>query len=325
MYVSTARSLLLILLIVSIIGIGLFLSGFLLTKTEIRQKSSPSEHSDLFQIFKDTGIHEGSKYQSLLQHYSPNSSSSSNVKEKKEEKEVKEGKRVFLFVIDALRFDFFQPNTDMEIMCEKTMNLDTYHNINEKPMKRNITFFTKDELLTLRYKHNNNFPDIPKLNYTSCIYNQFPKLHELLLKDSHYTRLYKAYSDPPTTTLQRLKGITTGSIPAFIEFSNNFDNTIIHNEDSIIHQALSVGKKIAVIGDDTWGKIFPSEQFDLNLPFDSFNTMDLDTVDDGVENALNELISNNTLLQYDLIIAHFLGVDHIGHTHNAFDILMGER
>ena len=53
--------------------------------------------------------------------------------------------------------------------------------------------------------------------------------------------------------------------------------------------------------------------------------MDLDTVDNGVEDALNGLIENNTLLDYDLVVAHFLGVDHIGHTHSAFDILMGER
>lgn len=98
---------------------------------------------------------------------------------------------------------------------------------------------------------------------------------------------------------------------------------------NVIHLLSSISssfppQKIAVIGDDTWEKLFPST-FHLSLPFESFNTMDLDTVDDGVEEALDQLIANNTLLNYDLVISHFLGIDHIGHTFNAFDILMGER
>lgn len=308
MYISTSRWFLLGLITTSILSIGLFLNGFLLTKTEMKHTSLLKENKNLDEIFKDIKIDDKNHtYQSLLDQYHTI---------------MQDNKKVLLFIIDALRYDIFQPNEKMEIMCENTMNLDSLNEKNEKYMKRNITHFTKDELMTLRFKYNNNFPDVPKLNYTSCIYNQFPLLHELLLK-SRNAILYKAYADPPTTTSQRLKGITTGSIPAFIEFSSNFDSTVI-TEDNIIHQALQAGKKVAVIGDDTWEKLFPS-QFDLSLPFDSFNTMDLDTVDNGVEDALNGLIENNTLLDYDLVVAHFLGVDHIGHTHSAFDILMGER
>ena len=35
------------------------------------------------------------------------------------------------------------------------------------------------------------------------------------------------------------------------------------------------------MGDDTWMRLFPT-QFNLALPFDSFNTRDLHTVDDGI-------------------------------------------
>ena len=277
----------------------------------MKYKSSLLENTNLSIIFQNIGINE-KNYDRLLfnQYHEYNSKTNSK-------------RKIFLFIIDALRYDLFQPNIDMEIMCENTINLDLYQEEkNQKLIKRNITHFTNDQLLTLRFKYNNNFPDLLNLNYTSCTYNQFPLLHKLMLKSSNAI-LYKAYADPPTTTSQRLKGITTGSIPAFIEFGSNFDSTII-TEDNIIHQALQAGKKIAVLGDDTWEKLFPS-QFDLSLPFDSFNTMDLDTVDNGVEDALNGLIENNTLLDYDLVVAHFLGVDHIGHTHSAFDILMGER
>ena len=310
MYISMARSLLLVLITVSCIAIIFFLSGFLLTKTEIRQKSAPSEHHNPAQIFRDSGIDVKSKYESLMQEYTTSTTQS-------------EAKKVFLFVIDALRFDLFQPSMTMESMCERTMNTEALEDMNEKPRKKNITRFAKDPMWTMRYKHNNKIPEKTKLNYSSCTYNQFPQLHKLLFEDSARSFLYKSYADPPTTTSQRLKGMTTGSIPAFIELGSNFESAAI-TEDNIIHQALNAGKKVAVIGDDTWERLFPS-QLDLSVPFDSFNTMDLDTVDMGVEQTLNELMANNTLLDYDLVVAHFLGVDHIGHTYNAFDILMGER
>ena len=35
-------------------------------------------------------------------------------------------------------------------------------------------------------------------------------------------RLYPFVADAPTTTMQRLKGLTTGSLPTFIDASNNF-------------------------------------------------------------------------------------------------------
>ena len=49
---------------------------------------------------------------------------------------------------------------------------------------------------------------------------------------------------------------------------------------------------------------------------------DLDTVDDGIEAAL---LGGLQQQPWDLFIAHFLGVDHIGHSHNAFHPLMTER
>ena len=34
--------------------------------------------------------------------------------------------------------------------------------------------------------------------------------------------IFNAHADPPTTTLQRIKGITTGSLPTFIDLGSNF-------------------------------------------------------------------------------------------------------
>ena len=74
------------------------------------------------------------------------------------------------------------------------------------------------------------------------------------------------------------------------------------------------------MGDNTWLSVFPTS-FDPNMtwPYDSFNVEDLHTVDNGVITHLLPLlrsISSPTSAHSqdpDLIIAHFLGVDHVGH------------
>jgi len=57
--------------------------------------------------------------------------------------------------------------------------------------------------------------------------------------------IFNAYSDPPTTTLQRLKGLTTGSLPTFVDAGENFGGSSIH-EDSILHQLKAAGRKVCV-------------------------------------------------------------------------------
>jgi len=65
------------------------------------------------------------------------------------------------------------------------------------------------------------------------------------------SRLYRFIADPPTTTLQRLKGLTTGSLPTFVEAGANFASTEI-TEDNFIDQYVSLGKNVTFMGDDTW-------------------------------------------------------------------------
>ena len=53
--------------------------------------------------------------------------------------------------------------------------------------------------------------------------------------DPTHALLYRFEADPPTTTMQRLKGLTTGSLPTFIDFRKNFQSPAIA-EDNLIEQ-----------------------------------------------------------------------------------------
>lgn len=131
-------------------------------------------------------------------------------------------------------------------------------------------------------------------------------------------------ADAPTTTLQRLKGLTTGSLPTFVEAGANFGGAGRVAEDTWLAQFrarrlaerklapnATQGAGMAFVGDDTWDTVF-SALFDADRqwPFSSFNVEDLDTVDAGVEEHMLEAMARPDA---SLTVAHSLGVDHVGH------------
>ena len=66
---------------------------------------------------------------------------------------------------------------------------------------------------------------------------------ELTLRHPKQSFIFNAYADPPTTTLQRIKGITTGSLPTFVDIGNNFGGSSIA-EDSILKQLKMAGNQV---------------------------------------------------------------------------------
>ncbi|KAH7886549.1 hypothetical protein F5I97DRAFT_1004935 [Phlebopus sp. FC_14] len=141
--------------------------------------------------------------------------------------------------------------------------------------------------------------------------------YELTSAHPERSFIFNAYADPPTTTLQRIKGLTTGSLPTFVDAGESFGGSAIR-EDSVMHQLDRAGKKVALVGDNTWQTLFPDIlDLDLSFPYDSFNVEDLHTVDEGVIQHLLPLISHPppppSSSSWTLAIGHGLGVDHIGH------------
>ncbi|KAF8553125.1 hypothetical protein OG21DRAFT_1414878 [Imleria badia] len=124
--------------------------------------------------------------------------------------------------------------------------------------------------------------------------------------------IFNAHADPPTTTLQRIKGLTTGSLPTFVDVGESFGGSAI-NEDSLLHQLIAAGRKVTLAGDDTWMTLFPDIlDHNMSFPFDSFNVEDLHTVDEGVMSNLLPMVTNHSQ-SWGLAIGHGLGVDHAGH------------
>ncbi len=144
-------------------------------------------------------------------------------------------------------------------------------------------------------------------------HDALPMLYETAISQPNNAFLLPFIADPPTTTLQRLKGLTTGTLPTFIDAGSNFAGTAI-DEDNIVAQLRHAGKKLVHLGDDTWHSLFPG-YFDANLTraYDSFNVWDLHTVDNGVSEHLLPLLHPSNTTEWDIIFGHYLGVDHAGH------------
>ncbi|XP_029437587.1 GPI ethanolamine phosphate transferase 3 isoform X2 [Rhinatrema bivittatum] len=216
-------------------GIGLFLSGFLLMRIELGQRSScldglvPPPWAGWQEAPGSCWMH-------------------------------RRFRRAVIVVIDALQFEFarFDPT-----------------NLNPKPYE-----------------------------------NRMQVIHQLTSSQPRHARLYPFRADPPTTTMQRIKGITTGSLPTFIDVGSNFASYAIQ-EDNLIDQLVQNGRKVVFMGDDTWDGLFPKKFF-KSFFFPSFNVKDLHTVDDGILQHLFPTVDGE---EWDVVIAHFLGVDHCGHKH----------
>ncbi|KAF7286911.1 hypothetical protein GWI33_003178 [Rhynchophorus ferrugineus] len=150
--------------------------------------------------------------------------------------------------------------------------------------------------------------------------NKLPIIKDTMRDFPESTRLFKFIADPPTTTMQRLKALTTGSLPTFIDAGSNFATSEI-NEDNIIDQIVKNNYSTVFMGDDTWASLYPN-RFLRNYPFPSFDVWDLDTVDSGVKTSVFPELEKN---DWNLLIGHFLGVDHCGHRYGPNHIEMARK
>lgn len=129
----------------------------------------------------------------------------------------------------------------------------------------------------------------------------------------------------PTVTSPCLKSILSGSHPVFFELVENIDESGVSgtvstgpSQDNLLQRLKRKGKSVAVYGDDIWGKLFPLSLFDRHKLSFGFNIMDYTEVDNLVHDSF-EAEKNNPEGPSDVIILHYLGLDHIGHSFEAKD------
>lgn len=82
-------------------------------------------------------------------------------------------------------------------------------------------------------------------------------------------------------------------------------------KDNIVEQLWRQNKSIVFYGDDTWGKLFGREIFTRANYTSSLFAKDYTEVDSNVTYNVKEELKN--LTEWDVMMLHYLGVDHIGH------------
>ncbi|XP_030422045.1 GPI ethanolamine phosphate transferase 2 isoform X3 [Gopherus evgoodei] len=125
---------------------------------------------------------------------------------------------------------------------------------------------------------------------------------------------------PPTVTMPRIKALMTGSIPGFIDVIMNLNSPAL-SEDNLIWQAKTAGKRIIFYGDDTWVKLFPKHFVEYDGTT-SFFVSDYTEVDDNVTRHLDSVLKRE---DWDILILHYLGLDHIGHLTGPNSPLVGPK
>uniref|UniRef100_A0A4W3J619 Phosphatidylinositol glycan anchor biosynthesis class G (EMM blood group) n=1 Tax=Callorhinchus milii TaxID=7868 RepID=A0A4W3J619_CALMI len=145
-----------------------------------------------------------------------------------------------------------------------------------------------------------------------------PYTRQLVERGSSHSFIAKAR--PPTVTMPRIKALVTGRIPGFVDVIMNLNSPVLL-EDSLIWQAKAAGRRMVFYGDDTWLRMFPHHFVEYDGTT-SFFVSDYTEVDINVTRHLDKALKRN---DWDLLILHYLGLDHIGHLAGPDSHLIGPK
>ncbi|KAJ5107552.1 GPI ethanolamine phosphate transferase 2 [Penicillium angulare] len=124
---------------------------------------------------------------------------------------------------------------------------------------------------------------------------------------------FTAHASSPTVTMPRLKAMTTGSVPSFLDVILNIaesdTSSTLAYQDTWLAQLKARGDRLVMYGDDTWLKLFPGT-FDRADGTTSFFVSDFVEVDQNVTRHVPTELAEN---DWSALIMHYLGLDHIGH------------
>ncbi|MCJ1307009.1 major facilitator super transporter protein [Agyrium rufum] len=114
--------------------------------------------------------------------------------------------------------------------------------------------------------------------------------------------------------MPRVKAMTTGSIPSFLDVILNFaesdtSSTLASQDTWPVQLRRKPGGKLVMYGDDTWLKLFPGT-FERADGTSSFFVSDFTEVDNNVTRHVPSELKQT---DWNGMIMHYLGLDHIGH------------
>ncbi len=93
---------------------------------------------------------------------------------------------------------------------------------------------------------------------------------------------------------------------------SNFGGGGSVQEDSLVRQWRRAGKRLVFFGDDTWLRLFPPSQWQRSEGVASFAVRDTVEVDANVTRNLRRELQRDA--SWDVMVLHYLGLDHVGHS-----------
>ncbi|KAL8809711.1 MAG: hypothetical protein Q9200_003180 [Gallowayella weberi] len=130
---------------------------------------------------------------------------------------------------------------------------------------------------------------------------------------------YTAHATAPTITMPRIKAITTGSTPSFLDVVLNFAETdkssSLESQDTWLAQLKAKPNgRLVMYGDDTWLKLFPATFARADGTSSFFvsvsGRVDFTEVDFNVTRNVPAALAQT---DWNGMVLHYLGLDHIGH------------
>lgn len=135
---------------------------------------------------------------------------------------------------------------------------------------------------------------------------------------------FKAKAATPTVTMPRLKALVSGTIPSFVDIVYNLARDVSKfDEENLLSIAKQQNKSIVFYGDDTWVTLFDRSIFTRSQETFSFFASDYTTIDTNVTDYALPETSLGQQTDWDILILHYLGLDHIGHVfgHNEGQLI----
>lgn len=167
---------------------------------------------------------------------------------------------------------------------------------NSRQMPFTTSSILKNESCLVAIKADSPTVTMPRIKVRYKIYHSF-NCADRYISDSFF--FYK---------ILYFQAITSGISSTYVDVLLNFMSSHFEEENFVTNAILN-GLKVLFYGDDTWLKLFPSA-FLRSEGTNSFFALDFTEVDTNVTRHIDKELGRD---DWDIIILHYLGLDHIGH------------